>query len=76
MDHIQAFPSKEIDYNATVENSQTMYYIQDRGMTLLDYFAGQLLTNHPLNSHKHSEIASYCYTVAEAMLEERKKRVT
>ncbi len=55
-----------------------IYMVADGGMTLLDYFAGQCLAgttgNSNLNSDKVKDIAIACYSMAEAMLEEREKR--
>jgi len=57
--NIQAFPQLETGY---------------KGMTLFDYFAGQVLTYHPMNQHNYDAVAQHCYKIAEAMMEEREKR--
>lgn len=48
--------------------------VESRGMTLRDYFAAQVLLNHPFNAHEKSEIARYAYDIADAMIAERNKR--
>ena len=57
--------------------SREMLEFPDRfehGMTLRDYFAGQTLCSIPhLALYKPASIAKWCYEVADAMLEERKK---
>jgi len=50
------------------------------GMTLLDYFAGQALASmldipQNINQGTGSLVASLSYDIAEAMLEEREKRL-
>jgi len=40
-DNTKAFPSKELDYNQTILQGKTIYYDQDRGMELRDYFAAK-----------------------------------
>lgn len=58
--NIQAFPQLQGGY---------------KGMTLLDYFAGQELASYGRFRHKDiKEDAKSCYDYAEAMLEEREKR--
>lgn len=47
------------------------------GMTLRDYFAGQVLTGLLANQHTYSDsksdIVGRCYEVADSMLKERMK---
>jgi hypothetical protein len=47
-----------------------------RGMSLLDYFAGQALAsfNWEESGQKYSIDAQKCFAMAEAMMEERKRR--
>jgi len=65
MKNIQAFPSTEF--------SEGSY---NRGMTLRDYFAGQVLagfmSQHSLASTLEDD-SDYCYKVADAMLKARDK---
>jgi hypothetical protein len=39
----QAFPSKEIDYNASANHGTTVYDNHHAGMTLRDYFAAKAM---------------------------------
>jgi len=54
-------------------------HTKDAGMTLLDYFAGQALVTLKRqiqdNDTFYHEIAEKAYHIAEAMLEEREKRI-
>lgn len=45
----------------------------DSGMSLRDWFAGQHLAANQWNGHPASLIAKWCYQMADAMLEARKK---
>ena len=52
------------------------------GMTLRDYFAASVLAGkwEPLNTNKvgevtNTELSSHCYDIADAMIEEREKRM-
>ena len=46
--------------------------ITNNGMTLRDYFAGQAMTNCPMNGCV--DAAEWCYQRADAMLAERDKK--
>ena len=43
------------------------------GMTLRDYFAGQVLTSLNLETYSLEDIVCEAYTIADAMLKERSK---
>jgi hypothetical protein len=50
------------------------------GMSLLDYFAAKCLTGYLANpqfdkSLSHETVAICCYTMAQAMMEERKNHI-
>ena len=45
-----------------------------KGMTMLDYFAGQALALMKQPTTDHENVAEWCYDRAEAMLKEREKR--
>ena len=66
-----AFPSLGISED---ENGRDYF---SEGMTLRDYFAGQLLSNvsgsFPFSTEDCKTIAKTAYTLADAMLEEREK---
>jgi hypothetical protein len=51
--------------------------IDERGMSLRDYFAAAALTQRGKewgeDGHGYADIARYCYSQADAMLTERKK---
>lgn len=68
MKNIQAFPNDMHPSNDPDNNY--------RGMTLRDYFAGQVLTGfmsqHALRFDSIDD-ANYCYKIADAMLKEREK---
>lgn len=61
---IPAFPTKERRYGE--------FWYFNPGMTLLDYFAGQVISN--LNCPAEEAIEN-AYVVAAAMIEERKKYI-
>lgn len=46
---------------------------REPGMTLLDYFAGQALASYDAVDELNFETARWCYSMAAAMLAERKK---
>lgn len=62
-----AFPTNEFGY---VDGNEVWYLTP--GMTLLDYFAGQLITN--LNGPANRSVED-AYLIAAAMIEERKKYI-
>ena len=73
MNSPKAFPNKQVEHHYNGQHQ----YILDPGMTLLDYFAGQALAGltadpNVMNGFKAAE---WCYDYAEAMLEEREKRM-
>ena len=69
----QAFPcklkvSKPItEFKGSTDSFEIEEFYQ--GMTLRDYFAGQVVRTHPLNMYEYEAIASYCYKMADAMIE-------
>ena len=67
MKNPQALPSMRRNDDGSVD------YLD--GMTLLDYFAGQVLSSFLSLEHEspsdHKGTASQCYYIAEAMLNER-----
>ena len=84
MKNPQAFPK----LNAEEQCSGEFLAIQEKGMTLLDYFAGKILSatisndrflNKLIHESKDSDLgrerylAEHCYIYAEAMLEERER---
>ncbi|MFC1535776.1 hypothetical protein ACFL4H_00250 [Candidatus Neomarinimicrobiota bacterium] len=60
----------------TLWNSRQEPYQEclDSGMTLLDYFAGQVLASDVLIQYTPEHAVNKCYEIAEAMLKEREKR--
>ena len=62
MKNIQAFPSFR------GESTEP-----DDGMTLLDYFAGQVLSSD-IKFSNYTNIATHCYNIAEEMVEEKERR--
>ena len=52
---------------------------KDDSITLLDYFAGKVLSSFQVLEHQspgdHGYTANQCYAIAEAMLKEREKRL-
>ena len=73
MKNIQAFPRP---YSKDDYGDYPVACKEQDGMTLRDYFAGQVLTGF-MNQHALRfdpiDDANYCYKVADAMLEERDK---
>jgi hypothetical protein len=67
--YIPAFPTQEL-------NSDIATHPMSDGMTLRDYFAGQVLMGfmqqHALRFIPQDD-ANYCYRVADAMMEAREK---
>ena len=62
-----------------IDRLDNMIRNKDESMTLLDYFAGQVLTGIVSNANFDREIiplklAEVCYKQSEAMLKEREKR--
>ncbi len=66
------------------EQAGVKYHEQQQGMSLRDYFAGQavLIFEFDQDTLKllqagrtpdHTRVAKFCYEIADAMLEERKK---
>ena len=65
--------------------TSTSHIVQQRGMTLRDYFAGQALMGSLANSTRHAnfspnDLNAYCsvtadvaYSMADAMIAEREK---
>jgi hypothetical protein len=47
-----------------------------KGVTLLDYFAGEAMSSYPSSYPEgvHENVAEWCYDRAAAMLKEREKR--
>ena len=43
------------------------------GMTLRDWFAGQVLGRSPINAYDHEAKAKWAYTTADAMIKEGQK---
>lgn len=76
MNNIKAFPSKIVDYKKSDVHKRTIYSDCNEGMTLLDYFAGQVLIGrtHTNDPEFRKETVKYCYDIAEAMLKEKAKR--
>lgn len=80
MKNPNVFPSEQ-SINPDGAWNQTL----DRGMTLLEYFAGQALTGNiiayelwtqkELSPHTTEELVKGSYDIAELMLEEREKRM-
>ena len=86
MKNPQAFPK----LNAEAQSNGDFLYIQEKGMTLLDYFAGQVLVGISNNedmgqiqksltrmrddSDIDDTMARLCYAIAKAMLKERERR--
>lgn len=66
MKNLPAFPN----------NSTRTNVINQEGMTLLDYFAGQALIGYATDAIGLSSerMAELCYDMAEAMLKEREER--
>lgn len=60
----QAFPS------TVVLDPDGDPYIEDQGMTLRDWFAGQALSGY-VASHSYAEAARVAYDYADAMLKAR-----
>lgn len=50
-------------------------YEEERGMTLRDWFAGQVISTFN-NGTGAERIANYAYKIADAMLKEREKSTT
>ena len=87
MKNPQAFPSEERVTTEKKANKEIPFKhfetvdIKHQGMTLLDYFAGQALKNFTVEYSNNSftiemkNNAQHCYNIAEAMLEEREKRI-
>ena len=71
----QAFPSfKKIIHTGVHGNNEIKGFIN--GMTLRDYFAGQILSNRlspKLFGSTDEELAKACYDLADAMIKERDK---
>jgi hypothetical protein len=61
-----AFPTPS---NFTIQDGVTP---AARGMTLRDYFAGQVLANSSTVAHP-KDVAETAYAIADAMLKEREK---
>jgi len=82
MNNPKAFPSKKtiVDHRFGESIPDKKYTVEhNEGMTLLDYFAGQVLTGIVSNANFDREIiplklAEVCYKQSEAMLKEREKR--
>ena len=70
MKNPQAFPK----LNAEEQCSGEFLAIQEKGMTLLDYFAGQALSSMDWEEFSNKDLAKEVYDVAEAMLKERERR--
>ena len=80
MDNPQAFPSKGYELvRDEVDGNWNRLDIEMLGMTLRDYFAGQVLTGLSISIGKHFVCESIdwnvtskaCYQLADAMLKER-----
>jgi len=76
-----AFPSKEIDFNASFVNERTIYNNEHTGMTLLDYNVSKLmqvyLSNHLKMLHTGgvgftvSDMVDSSYLIAKEILKQR-----
>ena len=71
-----AFPIAQINATVTTDGMgrvhQTAFVPAREGMTLRDYFAGQVLLKFS-GEGSTMAIAGYCYELADAMLKEREK---
>lgn len=81
-----AFPNKEIDWNASQIQQRTVYFDEEKGMTLRDYFAAQAMQGilsgiYSLNEKVSVEhftdvfenVSKNSYWFANKMLEQRQK---
>jgi hypothetical protein len=67
----QAFPTPGV-FDPTLPQ----FHKPVEGATLLDYFAGQVISSYNGRSMIHyTDMAKLAYNVAEAMLAEREKRI-
>lgn len=70
-DNPLAFPSQPLGQEGLPIDER------DQGMTLRDWFAGQALCGFFANAKRpttmHADDATWCYTIADAMLAERAK---
>ena len=75
----QAFPTKNMLFNTRTNNVEV---VEHGGMTLSDYFAGQVITGYLANPNFDSKAVSEepevfikgIYEIAKSMLKERYKR--
>ena len=67
-----AFPVSSV----LMEEGEVTLHYQHTGMSLRDWFAGQALTavGHYYKPELKSEIADWCYIMADAMLEARESK--
>ena len=72
--NIQAFPTQSFKY-LDKQTDQERIYLGSGGMTLRDYFAGKALSGivRATTRSNPEDIATACYKMADAMLEERGK---
>lgn len=73
---VKAFPSKEVDYDQSHLQERTVYYSQEEGMDLRDYFAGKAIegfANKIWNqgSSQAEYLATNAYELADAMMRQR-----
>ncbi len=74
-----AFPCTEtieVDIDVDGDEYTINKNIDNQGMSLRDYFAGQALAGfraHPANPDTPKTVAMFCYEIADAMLAEREK---
>jgi len=65
---MKAFPSRESIYGSDVIGVK-----ENNGMDLRDYFAGQVLSCVVIDDTNIHGSATFCYRVADAMMEAREK---
>jgi hypothetical protein len=79
MNNPPAFPGKQKALLIKSEHSDIAkeYEIDQNGMTLRDYFAGEALSgliNYSPEPDEHKAIAELCYSLADAMLRAREEK--